>query len=121
MTTSSSEVRASCSTRATRASPRHRRRAHRARPGFGFGKTLAHNLALLRAFRGSPRRVIRCSRACRARLAGQITGRGPEERLAASLAAALAAVARGAGIVRVHDVRDTVDALAVWRAIEHGA
>ena len=49
---------------------------------------------------------------------GEITGRATDERLAASLAAALAAVARGAAIVRVHDVRETVDALKVWRAIE---
>jgi len=49
---------------------------------------------------------------------GAITGRAPGDRLAASLAAALAAVARGASIVRVHDVRETVDALNVWRAVE---
>jgi dihydropteroate synthase len=46
---------------------------------------------------------------------GRLTGRGPEGRLASSLAAALAAVQRGAHIVRVHDVAATVDALAVWR------
>ena len=49
---------------------------------------------------------------------GAITGRDVGERLPASLAAALAAVARGAAIVRVHDVRETVDALKVWRAVE---
>ena len=49
---------------------------------------------------------------------GEITGRAVDERLAASLAAALAAVARGAAIVRVHDVRETVDALKVWLAVE---
>ena len=48
---------------------------------------------------------------------GLITGRDATQRLPASLAAALAAVARGASIVRVHDVRETVDALKVWRAI----
>ena len=52
---------------------------------------------------------------------GHITGRDVDERLPASLAAALAAVARGAAIVRVHDVRETVDALKVWRAISRGA
>ena len=52
---------------------------------------------------------------------GEITGRDVDERLAASLAAALAAVARGASIVRVHDVRETVDALKVWSAIERGS
>ena len=47
---------------------------------------------------------------------GAITGRDASQRLAASVAAALAAVAQGAGIVRVHDVAATVDALKVWRA-----
>ena len=47
---------------------------------------------------------------------GAITGRPEGERMAASVAAALSAVQRGAAIVRVHDVRETVDALAVWRA-----
>ena len=89
-------------------------------PGFGFGKTLAHNLALLRATRRRSRRpATRCWPGCRAsRSLGAITGRAVDERLAASLAAALAAVARGAAIVRVHDVRETVDALKVWRAVE---
>jgi dihydropteroate synthase len=88
-------------------------------PGFGFGKTLAHNLALLRALRelaatGYP--VL--AGLSRKSSLGAITGRPGGERLAASLAAALAAVARGAAIVRVHDVRETVDALKVWSAIE---
>jgi dihydropteroate synthase len=48
---------------------------------------------------------------------GTITGRGVGERTAASIAAALAAVARGASIVRVHDVRETVDALTLWTEI----
>ncbi len=91
-------------------------------PGFGFGKTLAHNLALLRsigtlAASGYPV-LVGLSRKSSL---GAITGRGVDERLAASLAAALAAVARGASIVRAHDVRETVDALKVWNAIEHGA
>jgi dihydropteroate synthase len=51
-------------------------------------------------------------------LIGQERGGGTGERLAGSLAAALAAVARGAAIVRLHDVRETVDALKVWRAIQ---
>jgi dihydropteroate synthase len=88
-------------------------------PGFGFGKTLAHNLSLMRALpslvsTGYPV-LVGLSRKSSL---GQITGRPVEERLAASLAAALAAVARGAAIVRVHDVRGTVDALAVWLAVE---
>jgi len=89
-------------------------------PGFGFGKTLAHNLELLRALpelaaAGYP---VMAGLSRKSSL-GQITGRVADERLPASLAAALAAVARGAAIVRVHDVRETVDALKVWRAIEH--
>ena len=49
---------------------------------------------------------------------GQVTGRDVGERMAGSVAAALAAVARGALILRVHDVRETVDALNVWRAVD---
>jgi dihydropteroate synthase len=91
-------------------------------PGFGFGKTLAHNLALLRslatfAATGFP---VVAGLSHKASL-GEITGRNVDERLPASLAAALCAVARGAAIVRVHDVRETVDALKVWRAVEGGA
>ncbi len=87
-------------------------------PGFGFGKTLAHNLQLLRALpelaaAGYP--VL--AGLSRKSSLGQITGRDAGERLPASLAAALAAVARGASIVRVHDVRETVDALKVWLAV----
>jgi len=91
-------------------------------PGFGFGKTLAHNLALLRslgtlAATGYP--VL--AGLSRKSSLGELTGRSVDDRLPASLAAALAAVARGAAIVRVHDVRETVDALAVWFAVERGA
>jgi dihydropteroate synthase len=91
-------------------------------PGFGFGKTLAHNLALLRSIgiladTGYP---VLAGLSRKASL-GEITGRGVEERMAAGLAAVLAAVARGASIVRVHDVRETVDALKVWNAIGRGA
>jgi len=88
-------------------------------PGFGFGKTMAHNLVLLRAlpeFAATGYAVM--VGLSRKSSLGQITGRAADERLPASLAAALAAVARGAKIVRVHDVRETVDALKVWLAIE---
>ena len=86
-------------------------------PGFGFGKTLAHNLDLLArldeiAASGYP--VL--AGLSRKSMLGAITGRPEGERMAASVAAALSAVQRGAAIVRVHDVRETVDALAVWRA-----
>jgi len=88
-------------------------------PGFGFGKTVAHNLALLRGLRvlsetGYP--VL--AGLSRKSMLGGFAGRDANERAAASVAAALAAVARGAAIVRVHDVRETVDALKVWHAIE---
>ena len=90
-------------------------------PGFGFGKTLAHNLALLRALpeiaaAGYP--VL--AGLSRKSSLGTITGRAVEERMPASLAAALVAVARGAAFVRVHDVRETVDALNVWNALLQG-
>jgi dihydropteroate synthase len=88
-------------------------------PGFGFGKTVAHNLALLRGLCvlvGTGYPVL--AGLSRKSMLGEFAGRDVNERAAASVAAALAAVARGAGIVRVHDVRATVDALKVWQAIE---
>jgi dihydropteroate synthase len=87
-------------------------------PGIGFGKTPAHNLALA----VEQRRLLELG--CpllvgwsRKSTLGQLTGRPVEQRLAASVAAALAAVQQGAAIVRVHDVAPTVDALKVWRAL----
>jgi len=84
-------------------------------PGFGFGKTLAHNKALFRALPrmaglGYPL-VVGVSRK---KLIGDLTGRGPGERAAGSVAAALLAAQNGASMVRVHDVKDTVDALHTW-------
>jgi len=90
-------------------------------PGFGFGKRRAHNIALLRnldALCGLGFPVL-----CGLSRKGVIEERrrsGAADRLAASLAAALAAVARGAAIVRVHDVRETVDALQVWTIMMGG-
>ena len=86
-------------------------------PGFGFGKTVEHNLTLLRRLSeivtlGYPV-VVGLSRKS---TIGALTGRDAGERTAGSIAAALAAVARGAKIVRAHDVRETVDALKVWCA-----
>jgi len=91
-------------------------------PGFGFGKTLAHNLALLRALGtlAATDYPVVAGLSRKASL-GEITGRSVDERMPASLAAALSAVARGAAIVRVHDVRATVDALKVWSAVERGS
>lgn len=87
-------------------------------PGFGFGKTLYHNLALLRALPQLAEVAPVLAGLSRKSMLGLITGRPVEERLPASLAAMLAAVARGAAVVRVHDVRETVDALKVWAAVE---
>lgn len=87
-------------------------------PGFGFGKTLAHNLALLRgldAFKELGVPVL--AGLSRKSMLGAITGQDVEHRVHASVAAALLAVQRGARMVRVHDVRATVDALKVWNAV----
>jgi len=86
-------------------------------PGFGFGKSLEHNLTLLRSlgeFRSLG--VALMAGLSRKAMLGTLTGREPRERVAASVAAALLAVQNGAQIVRVHDVAATRDALAVWLA-----
>ena len=92
-------------------------------PGIGFGKSVAHNIELLRR----QRELLALGRPLllgwsRKSTLGTITGRDVTQRLAASVAAALAAVQGGARIVRVHDVAPTVDALRVWRAagLGHG-
>ncbi len=89
-------------------------------PGIGFGKSVAHNVALLRRQREllaqlGPGRPLLVGWSRKSTL-GAITGRAVDQRLAASVAAALAAVQSGARIVRVHDVAATVDALRVWQA-----
>ncbi len=86
-------------------------------PGFGFGKTLQHNLVLLRDLGrfqqlGLPL-LVGISRKS---MLGAVTGRAVDERLAAGIASAVMAVERGARIVRVHDVAATVDALRMWQA-----
>jgi dihydropteroate synthase len=86
-------------------------------PGFGFGKTLRHNLTLLNRLDqlvalGYP--VL--SGSSRKSMLGLITGREPGHRLAASLSSAIIAAQKGAAIIRVHDVAETVDALNVWKA-----
>ncbi|MBB6246531.1 dihydropteroate synthase [Rhodanobacter sp. A1T4] len=88
-------------------------------PGFGFGKTLEHNLALLSALErfGNLGSGVYVGLS-RKGMIGTLTGKtDPAERAAGSAAAALIAVQRGARMVRVHDVAATVDALAVWRAV----
>ena len=87
-------------------------------PGFGFGKTLEHNLELLRGLSDlSINGLPLLAGISRKSMLGAITGRKTDQRLAASLAAALLAVQRGAQIVRVHDVAETRDALAVLSAL----
>lgn len=88
-------------------------------PGFGFGKKLAHNLALLRRLPefeslGFPL-LVGMSRKS---MIAQLLGRPVDERLPGSLALAMLAAERGAAIIRVHDVRATVDVLKVYSAIK---
>ncbi|MDK2124791.1 dihydropteroate synthase [Parachitinimonas caeni] len=87
-------------------------------PGFGFGKTFEDNIELMRRLPefkdlGSPVLVGMSRKA----MLGKITGRPVSERMVASIAAALVAIRNGAGIVRVHDVAATKDALSVWAAL----
>jgi dihydropteroate synthase len=89
-------------------------------PGFGFGKSPAHNWSLLARLAdldvgGAP--IL--AGVSRKSMLGQATGRPVADRLAASVAAALVAVQRGAAIVRAHDVAATRDALAVWQSIKN--
>ena len=86
-------------------------------PGFGFGKSLGHNLTLLKrlpelARLGVPL-LVGWSRKSSL---GELTGRAAEDRLAGSLAAALLALHGGAKILRVHDVKETRDVVLVWEA-----
>jgi dihydropteroate synthase len=88
-------------------------------PGFGFGKTLEQNIALLRRLGelvvpGLPL-LVGLSRKS---MLGLLTGRAAPDRMSASVAANVLAVERGARIVRVHDVAATRDALAVLQAVE---
>lgn len=90
-------------------------------PGFGFGKTLDHNLALLRHMvqlrvQGLPL----LAGLSRKSMLGQLTGRPPEARMPASIAASLLALQRGASIVRVHDVAAMRDAMILLEAVECG-
>lgn len=93
-------------------------------PGFGFGKTLQHNILLMRhldelAGQSGLPLLIGVSRK---RMIGALTGEeNTAERVYGSVAAALASVARGAQIVRVHDVKATADALKVWNVLGVGA
>ncbi|WP_374707545.1 dihydropteroate synthase [uncultured Deefgea sp.] len=89
-------------------------------PGFGFGKSLAHNVALFQSL------DVLCAQlslpllvgVSRKKMLGEITGYAVSGRVQASVVAALLAVQKGAAIVRVHDVRETVDALKLWKALK---
>ena len=88
-------------------------------PGFGFGKTLEHNISLFKSIHeyqlelGLPL----LAGVSRKSMIGEIIGKPIERRMAGSLAGALAALAHGAKIVRVHDVAETVDAIKVWQTL----
>jgi dihydropteroate synthase len=90
-------------------------------PGFGFGKSLEHNvlmLAQLDQFNTLGYPVL--AGISRKSMLGKITNREADERLAASIAAVILAADRGARIMRVHDVVETVDALKLWQAVQEG-
>jgi len=84
-------------------------------PGFGFGKTVAHNLTLLKHLDAFSSLPILAGLSRKSSLQ-KITGRAVDDRLAGSLALALLALQGGAKILRVHDVKETRDVIAVWEA-----
>ena len=92
-------------------------------PGFGFGKSVAHNLELMNGlalFHGLGCPIV--LGAGRKRMIGALAGEAPaDQRLPGSLALALKAVEQGVQIVRVHDVPETVQALKVWRGLRDAA
>jgi dihydropteroate synthase len=93
-------------------------------PGYGFGKTVEHNYALLAHLRSTlpaGTNIPVLAGMSRKSMLGAVTGRGAGERLAASVAGAVCAAERGAAIIRVHDVAETVDALKVWQATRDAA
>jgi dihydropteroate synthase len=86
-------------------------------PGFGFGKTVEHNLVLLTKLRELSDRPMAVGLSRKSTL-GKLTGRPVGERLAGSLTMALLALEGGATILRVHDVKETRDVIAVWESFE---
>ena len=87
-------------------------------PGFGFGKSLEHNLEMLAGFANfSTLGLPVLAGISRKSMIGKITGKDTNERVAPSVVAAIMAADRGAKIVRVHDVAETVDALKLWEAV----
>ncbi|MEW5771127.1 MAG: dihydropteroate synthase [Pseudomonadota bacterium] len=86
-------------------------------PGFGFGKTLEHNVALFKNLRRLADIAPVLAGVSRKSMIGAITGRAVEDRLVGSAVAAQLAAMRGAAILRVHDVRETWDALKIWQTL----
>ena len=90
-------------------------------PGFGFGKTLAHNYEILNKFDVFNQfKLPVLAGLSRKSMIGNLLNRDTHERLAGSLAGALIAAQNGAKIIRVHDVQETVDVLSVWQACTKG-
>ena len=88
-------------------------------PGFGFGKTAAHNLTLLKRLdQFADLQVPLLAGLSRKSTIGKLTGRPMGERLAGSLAMALLGLQGGATILRVHEVKETRDVIAVWQAVK---
>ena len=89
-------------------------------PGFGFGKRLEHNINMLSHFESfAPLGYPLLAGISRKSMLGKITGKETHERMAPSIAAAIMAADRGAQIIRVHDVAETVDALKLWEALQN--
>ena len=87
-------------------------------PGFGFGKTMEHNVNLFKAIPEIAKEGLPLlAGVSRKSMLGLITGRPVEARLAASVASALLAAQKGAGVIRVHDVAETRDVLAIMQAL----
>ncbi|MES2587210.1 MAG: dihydropteroate synthase [Pseudomonadota bacterium] len=87
--------------------------------GFGFGKSLEHNLKMLADFdQFSQLGYPVLAGISRKSMLGKLTGRDTNDRVAPSVAAAILAADRGARIIRVHDVQETVDSLKLWEAIQ---
>jgi len=89
-------------------------------PGFGFGKCLEHNIALFQSIDllGERLGLPILVGVSRKKMLGEITGQELRERMLSSVVAAVLAVQKGASIVRVHDVRETVDALKLWKVLK---
>ena len=89
-------------------------------PGFGFGKTVEHNLELLRRLKEVSSYPVLAGLSRKSSLQ-KITGRPVQERLAGSQALALLALQGGAKILRVHDVKETRDVISVWEAFKNAS